>query len=121
MSTYVIGFRPPDAKWLKMKEVYDACEAAGISIPDEVDDFFNGEPPDEAGVRVDLEDAKEYEQPAMIQNGGGFMVPAPASNKPKKKKLGCVKPWHDDMQEGFEVDVTKLPKDVTIIRFYNSY
>jgi len=25
------------------------------------------------------------------------------------------------MLEGFEVDITRLPKDVTIIRFINSY
>lgn len=122
MSTSVVGFRPPDAKWKKMKAIYDACDEAGVSIPDEVDSFFNGEPPDDAGVRVKLErDAEETEQPAMVRNGGGFMVPAPTSNHPKKKKIGCVKPYSDDMQEGFEVDVTKLPKDVTIIRFVNSY
>lgn len=125
MSTNVVGFRPPDAKWEKMKAIYDACETAGVSIPDEVDEYFNGEPPDDAGVKVDLDvdsDEEMEEQPAMIQNGGGFMVPAPLQPKLKKrKKKGCVKPYHDDMQEGFEVDVTKLPKDVTIIRFYNSY
>jgi hypothetical protein len=29
--------------------------------------------------------------------------------------------WCDDSREGFEIDLKKLPSDVTIIRFYNSY
>lgn len=31
------------------------------------------------------------------------------------------KEWNSDWGQGYEVDVTKLPKDVTIIRFYNSW
>ena len=96
MSTYVVGFRPPDAKWERMKAAWDACQAAHVAVPKEVGEFFDWSEPDEAGVKVQLEDSS-------------------------KKKLGCVKPYQADMQDGFEVDVTKLPKDVTIIRFYNSY
>ncbi len=33
----------------------------------------------------------------------------------------AVTPYNADYQDGFEVDITKLPKDVKIIRFYNSY
>jgi len=54
MSTHVIGFKPPDEKWNKMKAIYDACEVAGVPIPSEVDDFFDGEGPDPAGVEVKL-------------------------------------------------------------------
>jgi hypothetical protein len=54
MSTHVVGFRPPDDRWRQMKAVWDACAAAGTSIPDEVDEFFNGEAPDDAGVTVDI-------------------------------------------------------------------
>jgi hypothetical protein len=104
MHTHVIGFRPPDAKWKKMKEVHDACIAANVEIPEEVDEFFNWNPPDLSGVMVELEDR--------------HLDPAKGATP---KNFGAVKPWHADMREGFEVDVTKLPKDVTIIRFYNSY
>ena len=31
------------------------------------------------------------------------------------------KEWSDDYRMGIEVEVAKLPKDVTIIRFYNSW
>lgn len=54
MSTHVIGFKPPDEKWKKMKAIWDSCETAGVSCPDEVDEYFNGEPPDSAGVEVEI-------------------------------------------------------------------
>lgn len=87
MSTHVIGFKPPDAKWKKMKEVWDACEKAGIDPPKEVSEFFNYENPDENGVEVELDAAE----------------------------------WGDDGRQGYEIEVSKLPKGVTIIRFYNSW
>ena len=90
MSTHVIGFKPADEKWHKMKAVWDACEKAGIDTPEEVIDFFADEPPDENGVVVYIEET-DY-----------------------------CKEWKDDMKEGFEIEVYKLPKDVKIIRFYNS-
>ena len=91
MSTSIFGFKPPDEKWKKMKEVRDACLEAGVMIPSEVDDFFEGESPDNAGVRVNLE---EHE---------------------------CVSKYRGEVEEGFEVDVRKLPKDVVLIRFVNSW
>ena len=93
MSTHVVGFKPPDDKWKKMKAVWDACKAAGIDPPDDVDAFFEGTAPDDQGMEVDLdghECAVKYR---------------PASRA----------------RDGIEVDVKKLPPDVTVIRFYNSY
>ena len=52
MSTHVIGFKPADEKWLKMKAVHDACTSAGLPVPDEVTRFFDWRKPDEAGVEV---------------------------------------------------------------------
>jgi hypothetical protein len=91
MSTHVIGIRPPDAKWNQMKAVWDACKNAGIEPPEKVKDFFEYDSPDPAGIRVELQ------------------------GNP------CVRAYSDDMQQGFEVDITKLPKDVKILRFFNSY
>ena len=54
MSTHVIGFHPPDDDWKIHKAVWDACEAAGVPIPDKTDEFFDGEPPDPAGVEIDI-------------------------------------------------------------------
>jgi len=57
MSTHVIGFRPADEEWQKMRAAWEACKSAGVEPPREVDRFFNGEPPDPAGVEVPLGDA----------------------------------------------------------------
>lgn len=89
MSTHVVGFRPPDEKWRKMKAVYDSCQSAGIDIPDEVDEYFNGETPDEAGVEVEIDSILEE--------------------------------WGDDSRQGYQIDIAKLPKNVKILRFYNSW
>lgn len=91
MSTHAAGFKPPDDKWIKMKQAYDACVGAGVDVPDEVDEFFNGEAPDDEGVEVDLE-----EHP-------------------------CCQKWEDGSREGFQIDLTKLPKDLRFIRVYNSW
>ncbi len=91
MNKHIVGFRPPDKRWKEMKKVYDACAEAGVEIPDEVDEFFEGEEPDERGVEVDIEETD------------------------------AVSEYNADMQDGFEVDITKLPKGVKIVRFYNSY
>lgn len=91
MSTYVIGFKPPDEKWKAMKKVWDACQAADIDTPKDVEEYFDGDEPDDAGVVVEL------------------------------RKHACCKEYGAEMQSGYEIDVTKLPKDVTIIRFVNSY
>jgi len=89
MSTNVIGFRPPDEEWLKMKAVYDACEKAGVEIPDGVCSFFNYERPDRKGVKVDINDILEK--------------------------------YQDDSSSGYEIDLSKLPKGLKILRFYNSW
>ncbi len=55
MSTHIIGFKPPDEKWRQMKAVWDAVDAAKVDIPKMVYDYFEGSPPDVAGVEVELE------------------------------------------------------------------
>lgn len=91
MSMHVVGFRAPDEEWKKMKEVFDACDKAGIDIPEEVIEFFNYEDPDEAGVLVEL------------------------------KEIGALEEWADEGRSGFQVDISKLPKRLKYIRFYNSW
>lgn len=92
MTTSVIGIKPPDEKWKKMKAVWDACAIAKVDPPDEVEMFFNGDKPDNAGVLV------------------------------YKEKLGdAVVPYSDNYRSGYEIHLDKLPKDVKIIRFTNSW
>lgn len=54
MSTHVVGFVPTDERWQQMKAVRDACAAAGIKPPAEVDRFFGGKEPDPAGQDVEI-------------------------------------------------------------------
>jgi hypothetical protein len=90
MSTHVVGFKPADAKWKKMKAVWDACDEAKTEVPDSVEKFFDGVYPGDApGMFVNIEKATTE--------------------------------WGDNGCSGYEVDLTKLPKDVTVIRFFNSW
>jgi hypothetical protein len=99
-TTCVIGFKPPDEKFKKMLEAYRACELAGIKIPDEVRKFFNDEPPDPTGVKVEL---RNYGAPKGSEYARG------------------VKPWEGDCAEGYEIDVRQLDPDIKIVRVYTSY
>ena len=94
MDTYVIGFKPADEKWRAMKAVWDACKAAGIAPPVDVDRFFGGYTPAPHGVRIGQNDLL---------------------------MCGAAREWSDESSSGFEVDVKKLPPDVTVVRFYNSW
>jgi hypothetical protein len=96
MSTHVVAIKPPDEKWEKMKAVFDACQAAGTEVPDEVWEFFDHETPDDAGVITSM--------------GSGY-----------GELHECVTRYSDDSRQGFEIEVAKLPKDVKILRFYNSW
>lgn len=89
MSTHVVGYRKPDAKFTVMRAAWLACEQAGIEIPEDISDYFDGEKPDSAGMEIKIEKA--------------------------------VTEFEDDYRHGFEVDVSKLPEGLTIIRFFNSY
>lgn len=92
MNTYVQGFRPPDEFYLKMKAVWDACLAAHMDPPDEVYEYFDGDK----------------------QNADGTGMNVDISD--------AVSNWDDgDMRVGLSVDLTKLPKGVTVLRFVNSY
>jgi hypothetical protein len=89
-SIHVVGFTPPNEEWKNMKSVYDACKAAKLEVPEEVEEFFNWEEPDEAGVEVDLE------------------------------KSGVAREWHAEMRDGYEIDVESIPEHIKKIRFFRA-
>lgn len=90
MSSHVVGIRPQDQDYHRMKNAYDACKAADLDVPERVQEFFGYLKPDDQGVIVE--------------------IPRDAVSK-----------YADDSRSGFDVDVTKLPEGVKIIRFYNSW
>ena len=58
MSSSVVGFRPADDKWKKMKKIWDSCEEADVAIPKDVLDFFDGEyPGDKPGMEINIKKA----------------------------------------------------------------
>jgi hypothetical protein len=91
MSTHVMGFIPPNDKFKRMLAAYRACEEAGVEIPDEVQNFFRHDPPDENGVKVPLD--HDF----------------------------AVRVWKDDDRDGYEVDLDKLDPAIRVLRFYNSW
>lgn len=97
MSMHVVGFRLPDDLWKKHKAVWDACESAGVAVPDETEEFFQGEAPDSSGVLVELE-----------HNTHGGLV-------------GCCQKFQAEGEEGFEITLAHLPPNLAKIRFYCSW
>lgn len=92
MSTSVVGYRPAEEKFKKMKAAWDACEAAGIDVPKEVREYFGDEDPRDApGQVIDITAAKrDWSDP-------------------------------DACAQGYEIDITKLPEGVRYIRVYNAW
>ena len=89
----VHGIRTPDERWRNMKAIYDSCEAAGVQLPEEVENYFDGEAPDPSGKLTDLADpiVTEWKDP------------------------------ENDEQEGIEIDLAQLPEGVTRLRITISY
>jgi hypothetical protein len=93
MSTSIVGIKPADDKWKKMKGVWDSCTAADIPIPDEVYDYFDGDEPNDLGVVVH-----------------------------KNKLGGAVTHLGSEFSgRGYVVDLTKLPPDIKLLKFENSW
>jgi hypothetical protein len=71
------------------------CLEADISLPKETAEYFGTENPEEWALdeklSVDLEEDVHYKE------------------------------WSEDSSQGFELDLTKVPKGVTKIRFYNNW
>ena len=92
MSTHVYGFHPPDERWVKVKAIYDAYVAADLPVPEEVQKFFDWREPSELGVLIEI---------------------------PPE----CRRGYYDGngAQSGIEVILEKLPENITVIRFVNSW
>lgn len=93
MSTHVVGIKEPTEEYRKKYEAYRACDAAGVTPPKEIVDFFDGvdfKYVDPTGMKVNLDKS-------------------------------CVHDWKADMSEGYEIEVAKIPAGVTRVRVYNSW
>ena len=91
-SMHIKGIREPDDEYIAMAEVYNACKKAGVAVPDRVMDFFDWQEPSGHGIIADL-DLSEAVNTYSDDNG----------------------------REGFDVEIGKLPKNITHVRFYVSW
>lgn len=89
MSTYVIGIMPTET-FKKMKKVYDTCEEAGVTIPDEVWEFFNHETPNEAGVTVNVDKFVTKLSPHEGADGWEIDIGKLAKELPHVKKIQFI-------------------------------
>ncbi len=100
MSYSVVGIRDSDdEKFKKYIAIVNSLEAAGMSwedAPDEVLEFFDHSEPDDSGIIVEL--GSEY---------GALHDSVSRTNK--------------HAHNGFEIDLSKLPKNITKVRFVMSY
>ena len=96
MSTHIIAFIPDtDPTFQKHLSVYNVCREAGVSLPKETADYFGSNQP-YSGLP---EEKLEF----------------------KLEKGVHYKNFSQNMCQGFEIEIDKLPKEVTKIRFFNSY
>ena len=59
MSTYLIGIKPKDENWHRMRMILELCERGKVQAPAEVLKYFEGAPDrSDDGVLVYLSDAK---------------------------------------------------------------
>ena len=93
MSSHVSGFVPVDETWKKMKEVYDACNAAGVKIPEDVDEFFDWCAPDESGVSIDIDAFVKEVQPYDSADGYEVDIKSLIEKFPHIKSIRFVNSW----------------------------
>lgn len=98
MSTHITAFIPDDdPEYQKHKKILLMCNELKVSLPRETSDYFN--------VKDLYPDLELLEEKLSVKLVKGIHY----------------EEYGKDMEEGFEIDLTKLPKEVTKIRFFNSY
>ena len=91
MSTRILAVIEADSEWIKMKQAWEACEDAGVTIPKELFDYFDGVcPKNMNGKEINLNMYKNNHESLDL---------------------------HDhDYIESFIVDISKLPKGTKKIK-----
>lgn len=96
MSTHIQAFIPDtDAEFKKHKKILLMCLENEVSLPKETAEYFGSEDANEYLLDEKLE--IELEEDVHYKN------------------------WSDEYCSGFEVDLLKLPKGVTKLRFFNGW
>lgn len=95
MSTHVIAFRDMDGEFKRILEAKKFCDERHLSYPKEVEAYFRGY----AGISEN--GLREQFLTVNIDT--------------------ILTRWQDESSAGYELEVTQLPKEVKILRFYNSW
>ena len=118
MSTHVKGIIPKDDEEFQgMKIILETCIEQEIHPPREVLDYFDLEviaPRSEdmaSATEIKEEDYYDLEE---IADKKGVIV------KDDIMKA-AIEEYSEDMGSGYDVDIRKLPFNIKIIRFYNSW
>jgi len=91
----VVGIVPADEKYKLMLDIQKSCQRAGVQIPKDVLAFFNHvEKPCDRGYEIQMAilGCSQYNHPCATQYQGPY-------------------------SSGIEIDVKKLPENVTHLRF----
>lgn len=94
MASFVSGIRDLDGKFAKMMKAKLACEEAGAAYPAEVREYFKCPEESEDTLRRDMESVDIND---------------------------ATSEYSRDATDVFDVDLSKLPEGVKVIRFENSY
>jgi hypothetical protein len=63
--------------------------------------------------------AAGVDPPTKLQDFFGWSVP---DEHGREADLGdSLREWRDDYRQGYEVEIAKLPQNVKVLRFYNSW
>lgn len=84
LSIIAFGIKAPTKQWELMRDVWSSCKEAGVSIPKEVSDYFDNEPPHHTGPMVRLGFTKE-----ALENGTDYRLEL--STIPKGIELICFR------------------------------
>ncbi len=96
MSTRIEAFiEDTDPTYQKFKKVLLACNEAGINLPKEAQEYFGYTYPELEALNEKLK--------VKLRLGVHYME------------------YKADMIDGFEIKLSNLPKEITTIRFINSY
>lgn len=80
-----------DQEYLKHKDLWVICNRSGVSLPIETQEYFEGCDEPEDKLRIELKSMVHYME------------------------------YNNDMKDGYDVFIDKLPKGVTQIRFIIDY
>lgn len=91
MSTHILFLRERDQEFLEKKAVLEACWKAEVSIPEEIQEYFQDNYADpESALEIEVQDTDQYRFSA-------------------------------NASDGYCIDVQDLPPGTRYIRFYNSW